>query len=119
MGLDMLDFMIRVERVTGLKLQGRALVESVVVAENRPKGDITVAELCAAVGRASEREPSCARCRYDLRGHDLHGICPECGARFTGELCFEDARAILAKVTRCDAAGIRPESRVFRDLGMT
>jgi hypothetical protein len=116
MGIDLLDLTFRAERRTGMKLRWRAVAKEMEAMARGGKFDITVAEFCTLVRIVHTREPRCAHCGYDLRGHDEAGVCPECGAAFKAELSWEEAREIVADVAACDPSTIEPETRLIHDL---
>lgn len=113
MGIDLLDITFRVERIYGLRLDGKNLAPAI-----ERTGDLTVGDLHAALLSA---ERHCLRCRYNLRGLQATGRCPECGTPFvalSADSLFVDLRHAVADALGVDEARIRPESRLMRDLGM-
>ncbi len=118
MELDLYDVVMSMRRYTGVRLRKRVVLEEFDRWADAGKQDISVAELCELIRRIQGREPRCARCRYDLRGHPPSGICPECGSQFTDQVRWQDVATLLHEWGGCEVARVRPESLFVKDLGL-
>jgi hypothetical protein len=120
MGLDLLDIVFRSERAFGVKRKERDVV---ALFTKRQPPDVTAGEWYEFVRAAYLRRPAaqlrCTRCGYPRLGLPVDHPCPECGQPSLGEPqeMWRRVCEILQSSIGCDAAAIRRDSLLRKDLG--
>ena len=120
MGFDLLEIGFRIEERFGIELTDDDWSSAT---STRNQFDMTAGELLGLVCSKFPKK-TCPTCRYDLRGHDAVGICPECGASFDVSAPDVDAtwrslRQIVSEMLHVDVEAISKDSLLIEDLGMT
>jgi acyl carrier protein len=124
-GMDLLDIIFRLEKAFGIKIR-RGELEGHIPARTPP--DFTVGDIVELIRAKRPAYPivdgaiacdvCCVKCRYNLRGVNPFGNCPECGtpAGYEAQL-RRGVERVLVDALGVDPIEIKDDASVFRDLG--